>query len=117
MKDIYTKPLVFIGSSKKDLRKFPKAVCKKIGYDLYLVQTQEMPDSAKLLKGLFGVMELVERYDTDTYRSVYVANLDKAIFVLHCFKKKAKRGIKTPKANMDVIRQRLKEAKELDKGE
>ena len=58
MKDIYTKPLVFIGSSKKDLRKFPKAVCKKIGYDLYLVQTQEMPDSAKSLKGLFGVVEL-----------------------------------------------------------
>ncbi len=117
MKDIYTKPLVFIGSSKKDLRKFPKAVCKKIGYDLYLVQTQEMPDSAKSLKGISGVMELVERYDTDTYRSVYVANLDKAVFVLHCFKKKAKRGIKTPKIDMDVIRQRLKEAKELNKGE
>ena len=117
MKDIYTKPLVFIGSSKKDLRKFPKAVCKKIGYELYLVQTQETPASAKSLKGLSGVMELVERYDTDTYRSVYMASLDKAIFVLHCFKKKAKRGIKTPKADMDIIRQRLKEAKVLNKGD
>ena len=117
MKDIFTKPLVFIGSSRKDLRKFPKTVCKKIGYDLYLVETHETPNSAKSFKGLSGVMELVERYDTDTYRSVYVANLEKAIFVLHCFKKKAKRGIKTPKVDMDIIRQRLKEAKELNKGE
>ena len=115
MKDIFRKPLIFIGSSQKDLRKFPKAVCKKIGYDLYLVETHEMPNSAKPFKGLSGVMELVER--CDTYRSVYVANLNKAIFVLHCFKKKAKRGIKTPKADMDVIRQRLKVAIELNKGE
>jgi len=116
MEDIYTKPLVFIGSSKKDLSKFPKTVCKKFGHELYLVQTNETPVSAKSLKGLPGVMELVERYDTDTYRSVYVINLDKAIFVLHCFKKKAKQGIKTPKVEMELIRQRLKDAKEINKG-
>ena len=117
MGDIDTKPLVFIGSSNKDLRKFPKAVCEKIGYGLFLIQAGETPITAKPLKGLSGVMELVERYDTDTYRAVYIANLGNVVFVLHCFKKKAKKGIKTPKADMDLIRQRLKEAKISNKGE
>lgn len=109
------KPIVFMGSAQKDLRKFPKAVRSSIGYDLDAVQCGQMPMTAKRLKGLPGVMELVERYDRDTYRAVYVLNIKDTIYVLHCFKKKAKHGIKTPKEDMDVIRRRLKEATELSK--
>ena len=61
-------------------------------------------------------MELIERYDTDTYRAVYVANIAGKVYVLHCFKKKSKRGIKTPKEDMDLIRQRLRLAQEDSKG-
>lgn len=60
-------------------------------------------------------MELVERYDKDTYRAVYAANLGGVIYVLHCFKKKSKHGIKTSKGDMDLIRQRLGRAKEQSK--
>jgi len=72
--------------------------------------------TSKRLKGLPGVMELIERYDKDTYRAVYVVNIKDKIYVLHCFKKKAKRGIQTPREDMDVIRQRLKEVREKVKG-
>ena len=60
-------------------------------------------------------MELVERYNRDTYRAVYVVNLGKKVYVLHCFKKKAKRGIRTPREDMDLIRRRLRQAQELAK--
>ncbi|VAX25363.1 hypothetical protein MNBD_NITROSPINAE02-688, partial [hydrothermal vent metagenome] len=62
---------------------------------------------AKSLKGLPGVMELVERYDTDTYRAVYIANIKGRVYALHCFKRKSKRGIRTPKEDIDLVRQRL----------
>lgn len=104
------KPIEFIGSSLKDLRVFPKAVREDVGFDLFLVQQGKTPDSAKPLKGLSAIMELVERYNKDTYRAVYVTNLGGVIYVLHCFKKKSKRRIQTPKEDMDLIRQRLRQA-------
>ena len=109
------KPLEFIGSARSDLRQFPAAVRDDVGFDLYQVQCGGTPDTAKPLKGLPGVVELVERYGTDTYRAVYIARLGKKVYVLHCFKKKAKRGIRTPKEDMDLIRRRLRRARELAK--
>ena len=109
------KPLEFIGSARRDLRKFPSAVRDDVGFDLYRVQCGTTPETAKPLKGLSGVMELVERYSTDTYRAVYVANIGGVVYVLHCFKKKSKRGIQTPKEDMDIIRRRLKEARKRSK--
>ena len=79
-----------MGSARRDLRKFPKAVRNSIGLDLYTVQCGMMPDAAKPFKGLKGVMEIVERYATDTYRALYVATLDDTVYVLHCFKKEIK---------------------------
>lgn len=111
------KPLHFIGSARKDLRKFPSVVREDVGFDLYQVQCGKTPETAKPLKGMPGVIELVERYNTDTYRAVYVINLGEAIYVLHCFKKKAKRGIHTPKEEMDVIRGRLRQARKHSTGE
>ena len=98
------------------MRKFPKAVCDDVGYDLYQVQCGKNPQSAKQFTGLSGVMELVERYNKDTYRAVYVVNLGDAVYVLHCFKKKSKRGIRTPKEDIDLIRQRLRQAQAYHKG-
>lgn len=57
-----------------------------------------------------GVLEIVENHDGDTYRAVYTVRFKSRIYVLHCFQKKSKRGIKTPKAEMDVVRARLKVA-------
>ncbi|MGH7884375.1 MAG: type II toxin-antitoxin system RelE/ParE family toxin [Thermodesulfobacteriota bacterium] len=100
----------FVGSSRKDIQQFPKTVRYDIGFDIYNVQIGKTPDSAKQLKGINGVMEIVNRYDTDTYRAVYTTNIGDTVYVLHCFKKKSKRGIKTPKKEIDLIRERLKVA-------
>ena len=59
-------------------------------------------------------MEIVARQSRDTYRAVYVVNLGRQIYVLHVFQKKATRGIKTPKREIDLIKHRLKQAKEME---
>lgn len=67
-------------------------------------------DAAKVLKGFgsAGVLEVIEDDAGGTYRAVYTLKFEEAVFVLHCFQKKSKRGIGTPKADMDIIRARLK---------
>jgi phage-related protein len=90
-------------------------VRRHAGFDLDIVQGGETPSTAKKLKGLAGVVELVERYDKDTYRVVYITNIRDILYVLHCFKKKSKQGIKTPKEDIDLIRQRLRQAQEDNK--
>ena len=107
------KPTRWIGSSKKDLKKLPEAVQKTIGTALMVAQFGEKPESAKPLKGLgSGVLEIVENYDSDTYRGVYTVQFEEAVYVLHCFQKKSKQGIKTPQKDIDLIKQRLKLAQE-----
>ena len=70
-------------------------------------------DSAKTLKGFgdAGVIEVVENDEAGTYRAVYTVRFAEAMFVLHCFQKKSKHGIETPKADMDIIHARLKAAR------
>lgn len=105
------KPLRWVASSLKDYREFPGAVQDSFGFALFLAQTGQHPPHAKPLKGLAsGVVELVDDHDGDTYRSVYTVRFEAAIYVLHAFKKKSKRGIQTPKQDIDLIKQRLKAA-------
>ncbi len=107
------KEIAWIGSTLKDLRRCPQQVRKDIGKALYAAQCGETDPAAKPLKGFGGthVMEIVERYRTDTYRAVYAARFENAVYVLHVFRKKAKKGRETPKQDMALIRQRLAEAK------
>jgi phage-related protein len=106
------KPVVWIGSSLEDLKALPEEVQDDIGYVLGGVQQGEFDASIKSLKGLPGVYEIRADYDTDTYRAVYVLDLGDMIYVLHVFKKKSKQGSETPKRDMELIRSRLKRAKE-----
>jgi phage-related protein len=84
---------------------------------LDFAQHGDKHESAKVLKGFggAGVLELVEDDRDGTYRAVYTVKFDEAVFVLHCFSKKSKRGIETPKEDMDTIRARLKLAEVLAK--
>lgn len=117
MKIEIPKPLIWIGSSKKDLLDFPDEVRQIMGYALYLAQKGEKHQDTKPLKGFNGAktLEVVEGYKGDTFRAVYTVKLDNIVYVLHSFKKKSKMGIKTPKPDMDLIKQRLKEAEQLHK--
>ena len=105
------KKVLWVGSARKDLKKFPKPVQNEIGQTLWEVQMGQMPPSVKLLKGFSDgpVMEIIEDHDGDTYRAVFTARFADAIYVLHCFQKKSKRGAKTPRPDKELIRNRLNE--------
>lgn len=105
------RPLLWIGSSRKDYADFPPTVQETFGFELFLAQTGQHPPSAKPLKGLGnGIIELVDDHDGDTYRAVYTVRFETAVYVLHSFKKKSKRGIKTPQGDINLIKQRFKDA-------
>jgi phage-related protein len=106
-----------MGSSRKDLQRFPKEVRADMGHALYAAQRGETDPAAKPLRGFGGtrVMEITDRHHTGTYRTVYTAQFASAVYVLHSFQKKSKRGIATPHKELELIRQRLAEAERVEK--
>lgn len=104
----------WVGDSKKRLLEFPEDVRRAVGFALRWAQAGEKVDAAKPLRGYkgAGVLELVEDDDGDTYRAVYTVKFEGVVYVLHCFKKKSKSGIKTPKAEIDLVENRLKTTKQ-----
>ena len=110
--------IIWLGSSLKDLKTFPETVKDEIGYILYLIQIGEHHQNITPLTGFpGGVMEIKSNYEKDTYRTVYAVKLGDEIYILHTFKKKSKKGIKIPKEDLEIIKQRLKRAKEISKKE
>ncbi|HET7842417.1 MAG TPA: type II toxin-antitoxin system RelE/ParE family toxin [Terriglobia bacterium] len=108
------KPVRWIGSSRADLKAFPEAVRRHIGQALYAAQCGEEYPSVKALKGFGGrsVLEIVAIEHTGTYRAIYTVRFREAIYVLHVFQKKSKRGIATPRSEIHLIHQRLAAAEE-----
>lgn len=104
-------PVIRLGDSLRNLKVFPASVQDEMGYAIYLAQYGQKHVSAKPLKGLGpGVLEVVSAHRGDTFRSVYTVRFADRVFVLHAFQKKSKSGIATPKADIDLIKQRLKRA-------
>ena len=108
------KPLKWIGSAKRDLDSMPEDVKDLFGHAIDLGQAGGKHQDAKALSGFgsAGVLEVVEDFRSDTYRAVYTVKFAGWVYVLHCFQKKSKSGIKTPKEDMDMINARLKAAKQ-----
>ena len=109
--------MYWVGSSKRDLRSLPGPVEDLFGYALYLAQDGKKHEQAKPLKGFgsAGVLEVVEDWDRSTYRAVYTVRFVGVVFVLHVFQKKSTRGAATPKADLNLIRERLKAAERIAK--
>jgi phage-related protein len=109
------RPIRWMGDSLKVLRSFPEEVCDEVGHSLMLVQAGLTPLDAKPLTGIdSGVLEIVTRFDGNTYRTIYATKIGVHIYVLHVFQKKSKSGIKTPQQDIELIIKRLKEAKTLE---
>jgi phage-related protein len=108
------RPIVWLGDSKRNLRDFPDGAQKLLGDELQLIQFSGMPRDAKPFKGVgSGVFEIALRYASDAYRVVLALQIGSRIYVLHAFQKKSKKGIETPKRDVDLIKRRYAEAKEL----
>jgi phage-related protein len=106
------KPLEWVGSSRRDLKRFPKPVRIVFGQALFDAQRGHKHPDAKPLKGFggAGVLEVVEDDDGSTYRAVYTVKFAGIVYVLHAFQKKSKSGSKTPAEEIDKVRRRLKDA-------
>jgi phage-related protein len=113
------KPVVWVGSSLKDLREFPDAVQDHMGYALFVAQQGGKHRDAKPLTGFggAGVVEIVKDHRGDAFRAVYTLRYAGVVYVLHAFQKKAKKGRETPRGDIDLIKQRLREAEQIAKGE
>jgi phage-related protein len=111
------KPLEWVGRALDELMLFPAPVRRSMGFALRFAQAGVMADTAKPLKGFggTGVLEVVEDFRGDTYRAVYTVKLAGIIYVLHCFQKKSKKGIATPRHTINLINQRLRLAEMMHK--
>ena len=104
------KKLTWLADSRSRVKSYPAGVQDDIGYALYAAQLGEMSTKAKPLHGLGGgVMEIAANGESGTCRAVYTVSIGDAIYVIHAFQKKSKAGIATPKSEMELIRQRLKQ--------
>ncbi len=114
-KKLKLKPVEWVGSALKDMRAMPEDVQDVFGFALFMAQSGGKHPDAKPMKGFTGagVLEVVEDYNSDTYRAVYTVRFADAVYVLHVFQKKSKKGIATPKEEIDKIKTRLRMAEEL----
>jgi phage-related protein len=104
-------PLHWVGSSKRDFLTFPATVKDDMGNALGIAQFGGTAPNVKPWKGLgSGVLEIVESHDGNAYRAVYTVRFEKAVYVLHAFQKKSPSGIRTPKRDVELVEQRLKQA-------
>lgn len=115
LEKIHQKPIAWVGSSKKELKSMPEEVQDDIGYALDLAQHGKQAGYAERMKGdLRDVIEIRtqnERGDS-TFRGAYTIELGDTVYVLRAFQKRSTKGIATPKRELDLIRQRLKQARE-----
>jgi len=111
------KPVIWVGSSRKDLRAFPEPVRDHIGYALYIAQSGGKHRDTKTLSGFggAGVVEVVKDFRGDTFRAVYTLRCARAVYVLHAFQKKSKTGRETARRDIELVRQRLREAERIAK--
>ncbi len=111
--------LMWVAGSKRDLLAMPDEVQDVFGYALHLAQAGLKHSQAKPLRGQgsAALLEVVEDWQGDTYRAVYTVRFSAAVYVLHCFQKKATKGIATPKPDLDLIAARFKAAEAHAKGQ
>jgi phage-related protein len=109
------KPLIWLGSTLKDLKALPKQVQRSIGRSLLAAQMGDIDHATKPLKGFGGahVMEISISYQSNAFRSVFAMQFPEAIYVLHVFQKKSRSGIATPQQDIDLIKRRLADAHRL----
>ncbi len=115
MVDAQLKPVVWMGSSLRDLQAFPRRVRRNIGLALRYAQLGGKHPDAEPLRGFrgAGVLEVIEDYAGSTYRAIYTVRLPGRVYVLHVFQKKSTRGIRTPRHQIELVRQRLRQAEEV----
>ncbi len=109
-----TRPVSWIKAALREFETFPagaKSICLAA---LTIAAEGDKADIAKLMHGLgSGVFEIALPFQGDAFRVVYAVQLADEFWVVHAFQKKSTQGIKTPKHEIDLIKDRLKKLKEI----
>ena len=109
-----TRPISWVKAARKDFEAFPEDAQHQCLTALTIAAAGGKADIAKPMQGLgSGVLEIALRFRGDAYRVVYAVQLGDDLWVIHAFQKKSRTGIKTPRHEIDVVRQRLKRLKEM----
>ena len=99
--------------AQKVFEKFPLGARQKVIRTLKIAAQGHKADIAKPMRGLgSGVYEIVLRHESSAYRVVYAVQIGADLWVIHAFQKKSRRGISTPKQDIDVIKNRIQWLKE-----
>ena len=108
-----TRPVSWIKAAMKDFEEFPRDAQTIMLTALTMAAEGGKSDLAKPLQGFgSGVLEIALRFRGDAFRVVYAVQIGDEVWVIHAFQKKSKEGIKTPKREMDLVKERLKRLKE-----
>jgi phage-related protein len=109
-----SRPVSWVKAARRDFETFPAGARLEALRALTVAAEGGKADIAKPLKGFdSGVFEIVLRHRGDAFRVVYAVQLGDDLWVVHAFQKKSKSGIKTPKFEIDLVRERLKRLKEI----
>lgn len=109
-----TRPVSWVKAALREFERFPKEAQTICLTALTIAAEGGKADVAKPLQGLgSGVLEIALPFEGDAYRVVYALQLGDDIWVVHAFQKKSTQGIKTPKRELDLIKDRLKRLKEM----
>ena len=109
-----TRPVSWIKAALREFKTFPDRVRSTCLTALTIAAEGGKADIAKPMRGLgSGVFEIALPFRGDAFRVVYAVQLGEDIWVVHAFQKKSTRGIKTPKPEIDLVKDRLKRLKEM----
>jgi phage-related protein len=109
-----TRPISWIKAARKDFEDFPFPVQTEANRALTVAAEGHKAENVKPLKGFdSGTMEIVLRHRGDAFRVIYAVQIGEDLWVIHAFQKKSKEGIKTPKPEIDLVRERLKRLREI----
>lgn len=108
-----TRPVSWIKAAQKDFLSFPEVAQRDALRALTVAAEGGMAGNCKPLQGLgSGVFEIALRQRGDAFRVVYAVQIADAVWVVHAFQKKSTSGIKTAKADIDLVVERLKRLRE-----
>ncbi len=109
-----TRPISWIKAALREFEKFPEEVRTTCLTALTIAAEGGKADIAKPMQALgSGVFEIALPFRGDAFRVVYAVQLGNDLWVVHAFQKKSTQGIKTPKHEIDLIKDRLKRLREM----
>ena len=104
-----TKPVIWMGSSRRDLKAFPDEARREAGNELFSVQCGDEPSDSKPMRGIGAGVHEIRIHTQTEHRLIYVARFTEAVYVLHAFEKRSR---KTSRRDVAIAQRRYREVEQ-----